>query len=60
MKFYSCTSCRLRARYEANPHSILGRIWRWHIRWCPGWKAYLRSLPETERETLIKHLDQPH
>jgi hypothetical protein len=25
------------------PTSLLGRIWRWHTRWCPGWKAYQRG-----------------
>jgi hypothetical protein len=24
----------------------LGRFWKWHIGFCPGWKTYLRSLSE--------------
>jgi len=48
-----CESCSLRARYDGNPRSILGRMWKWHTRWCPGWKAYLRSLPDKEREDLL-------
>jgi hypothetical protein len=31
----------------------LGRIWRWHINWCPGWKRYLKSLSGEERAKLI-------
>ncbi|MFP4499962.1 MAG: hypothetical protein ACLFTT_03085 [Candidatus Hydrogenedentota bacterium] len=52
-----CTTCRLRARYEKNPRSLRGRFWRWHTRWCPGWKKYLRSLPEAERDALIDRLN---
>ena len=44
-----CEKCRMRAKYDKNPQSILGRIWKWHIGWCPGWKSYLKSLPEEER-----------
>jgi hypothetical protein len=48
----NCESCRLRAKYDKNPRSILGRIWRWHAGWCPGWKGYMRSLPDEERMRL--------
>jgi hypothetical protein len=48
-----CESCSFRVRYDRNPRSILGRMWKWHTRWCPGWKAYLRSLPDKEREDLL-------
>ena len=34
---------------DNNPKSFLGRIWRWHTTWCPGWKAYMKSLPDEER-----------
>ncbi len=47
-----CSSCTLRSRYDKNPRSILGRLWRWHTSWCPGWKAYMASLPAEERERL--------
>lgn len=49
-----CASCGLRARYDNNPKSFLGRFWKWHIRWCPGWKSYMKSLPEEEK-TAIKN-----
>jgi len=55
MSFTRCASCRLRARYDRNPRSLLGRLWRWHTRWCPGWRAYLRSLSAEERQRLLEH-----
>ena len=45
----NCEKCQLRKKYDAKPKSILGRLWRWHINWCPGWKAHYKSLPEPER-----------
>ena len=50
----NCDNCKFRAKYDQNPQSILGRIWKWHIGWCPGWKAYLKNLPEEKAERLIK------
>jgi len=47
-----CIACAFRARYDKNPKSLLGRIWRWHINFCPGWKAYMKSLSEQERAKL--------
>lgn len=47
-----CENCKMRAHYDKKPTSLLGRLWKWHIRWCPGWKRYLASLPEEEREAL--------
>jgi hypothetical protein len=48
-----CGSCGFRGRYDRNPKSIIGRLWRWHIGFCPGWKSYMNSLPEAERKDLI-------
>ncbi len=39
-----CHNCPMRARAQANPKSLFARLWRWHITWCPGWKAYLKEL----------------
>ncbi len=44
-----CETCKLRARYDRNPRSLLGRIWRWHAGWCPGFKKYIKSLPDEQR-----------
>ncbi|RPI01263.1 MAG: hypothetical protein EHM72_06905 [Calditrichaeota bacterium] len=45
----NCGSCAFRAKYDNRPKSLLGRLWRWHAGWCPGWKQYMSSLPEPER-----------
>jgi hypothetical protein len=42
----SCANCPIRAKAEARPRSLIGRIWHWHIKWCPGWKAYQAYLAE--------------
>ena len=47
-----CETCGWRAKCDANPKSILGRLWRWHARWCPGWKKYFQSLPDEKRREL--------
>jgi hypothetical protein len=47
-----CQDCSFRAKYDNNRKSILGRLWRWHIGWCPGWKKYMTSLPGDERAAL--------
>jgi len=50
----NCPNCTFKARYDRNPKSLLGRIWRWHIKWCPGWKKYMESLPEDEKMKLAE------
>ena len=39
-----CHTCGLRARAETNPRSFIARFWRWHTKWCPGWKAYQKEM----------------
>lgn len=46
---HNCDNCGFRAKYEKNPTSLLGRIWRWHAGWCPGWRKYMNALPEQKR-----------
>jgi len=55
----TCVSCPFRARHDKNPRSILGRIWRWHVNFCPGWKGYMKSLPEDEKGLLIEKYNFP-
>lgn len=45
----NCAQCPIRAKYDARPKSILGRLWRWHINFCPGWKKYFTALPAEEK-----------
>lgn len=42
----NCERCRLRAHARERPNSWKARLWRWHTRWCPGWKAYQRQRQE--------------
>jgi hypothetical protein len=41
---YACATCPMRMKAEANPKSFMSRLWKWHTGWCPGWKAYQKSL----------------
>lgn len=50
----SCENCSFRAKYDNKPKSILGRIWRWHAGWCPGWKEYMNSLSGEDKFKLAK------
>ncbi|MBV2110534.1 MAG: hypothetical protein B6D72_15595 [gamma proteobacterium symbiont of Ctena orbiculata] len=52
MAEHDCEHCKLRNRYDENPKSMVGRIWRWHINFCPGWKKYYFSLSDSERAEL--------
>lgn len=52
-----CESCAFRAKYDRNPNSLLGRLWRWHTSWCPGWRGYMRSLSAEQRRELADKYD---
>jgi hypothetical protein len=54
-----CADCSFRARYDRNPKSLLGRIWHWHAKWCPGWKSYMASLPKEESDRLAEKYNLP-
>jgi hypothetical protein len=53
-KMSNCGKCRFRGIYDKNSKSFLGRIWKWHIGWCPGWKSYVKSLSDEEKEKVLK------
>lgn len=53
MTEHGCATCSFRAKYDRRPTSILGRLWRWHANFCPGWRSYMKSLPDDERKTLV-------
>jgi hypothetical protein len=44
-----CKDCPMRAKYDKNPKSFIGRFWRWHINFCPGWKQYFTTLSDEEK-----------
>ena len=45
-KKYACEDCPIRKRAEQKPNSLLAKLWRWHITWGPGWKAYQTALAQ--------------
>jgi len=52
MKKHNCENCKIRAKYDANSKSLIGRFWRWHINFCPGWKKYFKSLSSEQKQIL--------
>ena len=52
MAQHNCEHCSLRAKYDNTPKSLIGRFWRWHINFCPGWKSYMNSLDEENKNVL--------
>ena len=52
MAQYPCENCKFRAHYDKNPKSVLGRFWRWHINFCPGFKAYFTHQDEETKAAL--------
>ena len=59
MAKHNCETCAFRAKYDNNPKSLLGRIWRWHAGWCPGWRAYMQSLDDEKRLVLAEKYSMP-
>ena len=51
---YPCENCKLRAQYDKNSRSLIGRFWRWQINFCPSWRGYFKSLPAEEQAELRK------
>jgi hypothetical protein len=56
-KMSSCEKCKFRAKYDKNPKSFLGKLWRWHIGFCPGWKIYFKNLPEDQKPEIAEKYD---
>jgi len=48
MAEHNCAECSRRKHYDKKPSSFGGKMWRWHINWCPGWKSYMKSLDVAE------------
>lgn len=53
-KEHKCSECPNRKKYDTNPKSLVGRLWRWHINFCPGWKSYMASLNDEEKSLIRK------
>ena len=54
MADHNCENCTFRAKYDNRPKSFLGRLWKWHAGWCPGWKSYMMSLSQEKRIVLAE------
>jgi hypothetical protein len=54
-----CATCSFRAKYEEKPKSFLGRVWRWHANFCPGWKSYMKSLADDEKKMIVQKYNFP-
>lgn len=39
-----CETCPMRIHAEQYPNTLKARLWRWHTKFCPGWKKYQKSL----------------
>ena len=52
MAKHDCENCPIRAKYDAAPKSLISRFWRWHINFCPGWKKYMKSLNNEQKQVL--------
>ncbi len=59
MAEHNCPKCAFKAKYDNSPTSFLGRIWRWHTNFCPGWKGYMNSLESDERMEIAKKYNMP-
>jgi hypothetical protein len=45
-----CADCAWRKKAEEKPNTWSARIWRWHTKFCPAWKAYQRELNRQEQQ----------
>lgn len=59
MAEHNCSACTFRSKYDNHPTSILGRLWRWHTNFCPGWKAYMKSVSAEEKKAIIEKYGFP-
>jgi hypothetical protein len=50
----NCEKCGFRKKYDIYPKSLLGRLWRWHASWCPGFKQYVFALPKEQRVEIAR------
>jgi hypothetical protein len=57
MAQHNCENCPIRAKHDKNPKSLLGRFWRWHINFCPGWRGYFNSLDDAQKAELRQRYD---
>jgi hypothetical protein len=54
MKWHVCGKCPIGSYARRKPDSLIARFWRWHTRWCPGWRAYQKALQATDAPGKIQ------
>lgn len=54
MKKHNCETCPFRTQSDRAPKSFVGRIWRWHINFCPGWKGCFKDQPPERQAGLCE------
>ena len=52
-----CENCKFRAYYDKKPKSAIGKFWRWHINFCPGWRSYFKRQDEATKAELREKYD---
>ena len=52
-----CENCKFRAHYDKKPDSMLGKFWRWHINFCPGWRSYFTRQSDEKKVELREKYD---
>ncbi|NQT56216.1 MAG: hypothetical protein HQ551_08315 [Desulfobacteraceae bacterium] len=45
-----CEVCKLHGYADKKPGSLIGKLWRWHTKWCPNWKAYQEELAKQKEQ----------
>ena len=53
---YPCENCKLRAAYDKNPKSLIGRFWRWQINFCPAGEATLSHCHQRNRKRFARSM----
>ena len=46
-----CANCEWRKRSEEKPKTFSARLWRFHLKFCPMWKAYQKELAQQTGST---------
>jgi hypothetical protein len=52
MTIHNCEECKLRAKHDKDPKSFIGKFWRWHTGFCPGWKGFMKTLDENKKTEI--------
>ena len=48
-----CDNCPICNYARNHPEGMIGKIWEWHGKWCPAWKAQ-KELEEEKKKDVSK------